>query len=94
MGAQLQIDSDEAYGLAAELASLRGESIESVVTTALRDALERDRAAKEFAETQRREEIEYQELRAIVDDIHRHLRHPLPGSDHSWLYDDETGLAR
>ncbi len=65
MGAQLKIDSDEAYGLAAELASLR-------------------------------EEIEYQELREIVDDIHRHLRHPLPGSDHSWLYDDddETGLPR
>jgi len=94
MGAQLKIDSDEAYGLAAELAGLRGESIESVVTTALRDALERDRAAREGAEAQRREEIEYKELREIVDDIHRHLRHPLPGSDHSWLYDDETGVPR
>jgi antitoxin VapB len=94
MGAQLKIDSDETYGLAAELASLRGESIESVVTTALRDALKRDRAARKCAETQRRDEIEYQELREIVDDIHRHLRHPLPGSDHSWLYDDETGLPR
>jgi len=94
MGAQLKIDSDEAYRLAAELAGLRGESIESVVTTALRDALERDRAAREGAETQRREEIEYKELREIVDDIHRHLQHPLPSSDHSWLYDDETGLPR
>ena len=94
MGAQLKIDSDEAYGLAEELASLRRESIEAVVTTALRDALECNRATKECAETQRRDEIEYQELRKIVDDIHHHLRHPLPGSDHSWLYDDETGLPR
>ncbi len=94
MGAQLKIDSDEAYGLAAELAGLRGESVEAVVTTALRDALERDRAARDCVDAQRREEVEYQELREIVDDIHRHLRHPLPGSDHSWLYDDETGLPR
>ena len=94
MGAQLKVDSDEAYGLAAELASLRGESIDAVVTKALRDALGRDRAAGECLEKQRQEETEYRELRAIVDDIHRHLRHPLPGSDHSWLYDDETGLPR
>ena len=94
MGAQLKIDSDEAYGLAAELASRRGESIESVVTTALRDALERDRTARECIETKHREDVEYQELRVIVDDIHRHLRHPPPSSDHSWLYDDETGLPR
>ncbi len=94
MGAQLKVDSDEAYGLAVELASLRGESIDAVVTTALRNALERDLAAREGAEAQRREETEYRELREIVDDIHRHLRHPLPSSDHSWLYDDETGLPR
>ena len=90
----LTIDSEEAARLAATLAALRGESVKFVVTTALRDALERDRAAGKFAEKQHQEEIEYQELRALVDDIHRHLRHPLPGSDHSWLYDDETGLAR
>ncbi len=90
----LTIESEEAAGLAARLAALRGESIEAVVTTALRDALERDRAAKEDVVAQPWEDIEYRELREIVDDIHRHLRHPLPGSDHSWLYDDETGLPR
>lgn len=90
----LTIESEEAAGLATTLAALRGESVEAVVTTALRDALERDRAAKECTEARHREDAEYQELREIVDDIHRHLRHPLPGLDHSWLYDDETGLPR
>lgn len=94
MGHALTIDSEEAAGLAATLAALRGESVEAVVTTALRDALERDRAAREGAEKEHPDETEYLELQAIVDDIHRHLRNPLPGSDHSWLYDDETGLPR
>ena len=90
----LTIQSEEAAGLATTLATRRGESVEAVVTTALRDALERDRAAKEDVETRHQDDTEYLELRKIVDDIHRHLQHPLPGSDHSWLYDDETGLPR
>ncbi len=94
MGAQLKIDGDETYALAAELASLRGESIEAVVNRALREALERDQAAIKGAAVQEQEDAEYLELRKIVDDIHRHLQHPLPSSDHSWLYDDETGLPR
>ena len=84
----LTIESEEAASLATTLAALRGESVEAVVTTALRDALERDRATKESASAQ------HQELRKVVDDIHHHLQHPLPGWDHSWLYDDETGLPR
>ena len=94
MGAQLKIDGDETYALAAELAGLRGESIETVVNRALREALERDQAAKQADAAQHQEDAEYLELRKIVDDIHRHLQHPLPSSDHSWLYDDETGLPR
>ncbi len=94
MGAQLKIDGDETYALAAELASLRGESIEAVVNRALREALERDKAAREVGAAQHQDDAEYLELRKIVDDIHRHLQHPLPSSDHSWLYDDETGLPR
>ena len=90
----LTIQSEEAAGLATTLATLRGESVEAVVTTVLRDALERDRAAKDDVEAQHQDDTEYLELRKIVDDIHRHLQHPLPGSDHSWLYDDETGLPR
>ncbi len=90
----LTIESEEAASLATTLATLRGESIEAVVTTALRDALERDRAVKEGASAPHQEDTEYLELRKIVDDIHRHLQHPLPSWDYSWLYDDETGLPR
>ena len=90
----LTIESEEAASLATTLAALRGESVEAVVTTALRDALERDRATKESASAQHQEDADHQELRKVVDDIHHHSQHPLPGWDHSWLYDDETGLPR
>ena len=90
----LTITSEEAAALASTLAALRGESVEAAVLTALRDALERDQTANDVAATQFRADAEYLELREIVNDIHRHLQHPLPGSDHSWLYDDETGLPR
>lgn len=90
----LTIQNEEAAGLATTLATLRGESVETVVTAVLRDALKRDRAAKEEVETQHQDDTEYLELRKIVDDIHRHLQHPLLSWDHSWLYDDETGLPR
>lgn len=39
-------------------------------------------------------ESEYRALRALVDEIHDHLRHPRPSSDHDWMYDSETGLPR
>ena len=87
------VESEEAASLAAMLAAQRGESIEASVTAALRDALERDRAAKE-GEAVQDQDAEYAELRKIVDDIHRHLEHPLPSWDHFRLYDDETGLPR
>ncbi len=92
MGTQLKIDGDETYALAAELAGLRGESIEAVVNRALREALERDRKAR--ADDVAREDAEkfIAEIRAITADIRSHLKHPLPSSDHSYLYDDETGL--
>lgn len=105
MGQVLTINSEEAASLATRLAALRGESVEDAVVSALTGALEsvgaappaaldRDQAARERAEKERADETEYQELKAIVDDIRRHLRDPLPDSDHSWLYDDETGLPR
>lgn len=90
----LTIESAEAARLANTLAALRGESVEAAVTIALRDALERGQAASQSVGAHHREETEYLELRAIVSDIHNHLQHPLPSSDHSWLYDDETGLPR
>ena len=50
----LTIESEEAASLATTLAALRGESVEAVVTTALRDALERNRAEREGAAAQHR----------------------------------------
>ena len=88
MGAELKIDSDEAYRLAAELASLRRESIESVVTTALREALERGRKAHgEEKDRKRLTEEDIAQIRAIAADIRQDLKHPLPSSDHNYLYD-------
>ena len=87
MGEQLKIDGDEAVRLAAELAGLWGESISIVVTRALREALEHERNALGI-------EDRLQRIRAITADIRSNLKHPLPTSDHSWLYDDETGLPR
>lgn len=95
MGAQLKIDGDETYALATELASLRGESVEAVVNRALREALERDRKARADDNIQPQEaEDRIAGIRAITADIRKHLKHPLPSSDHNWLYDDETGLPR
>jgi len=86
MGHQLNIKSEDAYRLASELAQLTGESLTAAVTTALRERLEREQAARDRDGRMAR-------VRAITADIRRNLRHPLPTSDHSWLY-DEDGLPR
>ncbi len=86
MGMQLNITSDEAYALAAELAELTGESLATAVTAALRERLEQERRARDLEARRKR-------VRAIAAEIRSHLDHPLPSSDHSWLY-DEDGLPR
>jgi antitoxin VapB len=86
MGQQLNIKSEDAYRLASELAELTGESLTAAVTIALRERLERER-------TERDRETRIQRVRAITADIRRHIEHPLPLSDHSWLYDDD-GLPK
>ena len=98
MGATLKIDSEEAVRLATELAGLHGESLEAAVMRSLHGALEREGrrpAEARAADSSESDwaEREYQALRAIADDIHRHLDYALPVSDHSWLYDD-VGLPR
>ena len=92
MGGQLKIDSDETYELAAELASLRGESIEAVVNRALRETLERDKTRND-AMHRKSAEDKLGRLKAILADIHRELPDPLPYKDHDWLYDD-LGLPK
>jgi antitoxin VapB len=86
MGTQLNIKSEDAYRLASRLSELTGESLTSVVTRALRAELAREEHARDREERLRR-------VREITADIRRHLRHPLPGSNHDWLY-DENGLPR
>ncbi len=86
MGTELTIESEEAHRLASRLSDLTGESLDSVVTKALRNALAdeqriRDRAALEA------------DLLAIAAEIKANMPDDVT-SDHSWLYDDETGLPR
>jgi antitoxin VapB len=86
MAQQLNIKSEDAYRLASELAGLTRESLTTAVTSALRERLERERAARDRGARMAR-------VRAITADIRRNLRHPLPSSDHGWLY-DENGLPQ
>jgi antitoxin VapB len=86
MGAQLDIESDDAYRLACRLSELTGESLTGVVTRTLRAELAREECARDRDERLRR-------VREIAADIRHHLGHPLPSSDTSWMYDD-YGLPR
>jgi antitoxin VapB len=83
---QLNIKSEDAYRLASELAQLTGESLTAAVTTALRERLEREQAARD-------REARIARVRALTAEIRRNMRQPLPTSDHSWLY-DENGLPK
>jgi antitoxin VapB len=85
MGMQLNIKSEEAYGLASRLAELTGESLTTVVTKALKAELERQERARDVEEKVER-------MRALGREIRAHLRVPI-SSDHSCLY-DEDGFPR
>ncbi|WP_428489147.1 type II toxin-antitoxin system VapB family antitoxin [Rhodopila sp.] len=87
MGTQLNIKSEDAYYLASRLSELTGESLTTVVTEALRERLDRQ------LQTQSRDE-RIRRIRAITADMRAAMGGELPSSDHSWLYDDETGLPR
>ncbi len=85
MGMQLNIKSEEAYGLASRLAELTGESLTTVVTKALKAELERQQRARDVEEKVER-------MLALGREIRAHLRVPIT-SDHSCLY-DENGFPR
>jgi antitoxin VapB len=87
MGAQLNIKSEDAYRLASQLSELTGENLTTVVTEALRERLNRQLRTRDRDERIRR-------IRAITADIRAGMSGDLPTSDHSWLYDIETGLPR
>ncbi|MGD0108133.1 MAG: type II toxin-antitoxin system VapB family antitoxin [Rhodopila sp.] len=87
MGAQLNVKSEDAYRLASRLSELTGESLTTVVTEALRERLDRQLRLRD-------RDARLKRLRAITADIRAAMGDDLPTSDHSWLYDDETGLPR
>ena len=86
MGRQLNIKSEDAYRLASRISELTGESLTSVVIRALQAELAREEHARDREERLRR-------VREITADIRHHLKHPLPASNHDWLY-DENGLPK
>jgi antitoxin VapB len=87
MGTQLNIKSEDAYRLASRLSELTGESMTAVVTEALRERLDRQLRVRD-------RDARLERLRAITADIRAAMGDDLPTSDHSWLYDNETGLPR
>jgi hypothetical protein len=86
MGTELTIESEEAFRLASRLSELTGESLDSVVTKALRNALADEQRTRDKAALEA-------DLLAIAAEIKANMPDDVT-SDHSWLYDDETGLPR
>jgi antitoxin VapB len=84
MGAQLNIKSEDAYQLASRLSELTGESLTAVVTKALRSELDREQRLRDRA-------VLEEKLWSIAGEIRENMPDGVT-SDHSWLYDDETGL--
>lgn len=82
MGHVFTIEGDEAYSLAAELVALTGDDLTAAVTESLRASVEKERRRHEWVAAMIEATDRFAEL----------LDNPPPGSDHSWLYDDETGL--
>jgi antitoxin VapB len=83
MDLELRINSDETLRAVSELATLKGESLETAVLIAVQERLRREREKKEKVDR----------IMAVAREIRAHMREPV-SSDHSWLYDDETGLPK
>jgi antitoxin VapB len=82
----LNVKNDHAHRLARELADMTGETLTEAVTTALRERLARERAARGGDLTER--------LLAIGRDCASRLREPFATGDHGELLHDEAGLPR
>ena len=82
MGHQFTIESDEAFTLATRLAAMTGADMGEVITQALRASLAEEQRRQEWVAT----------MMDVTDRFADLLANPPLASDHSWLYDDETGL--
>jgi antitoxin VapB len=83
----LNIKSAEAHRMASEIAQLRGVSLTSAVTEALREKLERETH-------RRREKPLSDELLEIGKRCAAHMKRPVKSSDHAALLYDSKGLPR
>ncbi len=83
----LNIKNNEAHRLARELAELRGVSIASAVTEALRENLEREKRRG-------RNKSLSKELLEIGKRCAAHVKKPVKSSDHSDMLYDSAGLPR
>jgi antitoxin VapB len=82
----LNVKHPDAHRLARELADLTGETLTEAVTTALRQRLARERAAREGGLAER--------LVSIGVDCAARLREPYATGDPAELLHDEAGLPR
>ena len=82
----INIKTENTHKLAQQLAKLTGESLTSAITEAVRERLERVRAAKGDDLAER--------LVRIGQDCVAHLREPFRSVDHGDLLYDEKGLPR
>lgn len=85
----MNIKSDEAHRLSIELAALTGESMTAAVTVAVRERLDRLRAAASHRTADERAA----EILAIAGRMRERLD-GRPLADHGDLLYDETGLPR
>jgi antitoxin VapB len=83
MDLELRINSDETLRAVSKLANLKGESQETAVLIAAQERLRREREKKEKVDR----------IMATAREVRAYMREPV-SSDHSWLYDDETGLPK
>jgi len=81
----MNIKNEETQRLVRELAALTGESQTAVVTEAVRERLDRLRAAKSGMA---------QRLLAIGKECAAHLQEPYRSVDHADLLYDENGLPK
>jgi antitoxin VapB len=82
----LNIKNGEAHKLAAQLAKITGENMTTAVTQALRERLDRVRAARGSGLSER--------LLKIGQECAAHLREPFRSVDHGDLLYDEKGLPK
>jgi hypothetical protein len=83
----MNIKSNEAHELAAELARLRGTTITQAVTDALRSEVNRERGRSQRLGMAR-------DLMRIGKRCAAHISGPLSSQDHATMLYDEQGLPR